>query len=441
MTTYHCEYAALPGGVHDDVLIDVDGERIASVRTETAVPDGAVRLTGLTLPGLANAHSHAFHRALRGRTHGGRGDFWSWREQMYTVAACLDPDSYLRLARAVYAEMALAGVTVVGEFHYLHRQPDGRPYDEPNAMGHALVQAAADAGVRLTLLDTCYLQAGPDGRPLAGPQLRFTDGSAEAWAARVAYLRAPRVGAAVHSVRACPPAAMTAVGGWAQRSDAPLHFHLSEQRRENEECLAAYGRTPAQLVADAGLLDGNATAVHATHLTGADIALLGGARTYACFCPTTERDLGDGIGQAQALVAAGAGLCLGSDSHAHVDLLEEARAVELHERLAGECRGVFGPAELLQAAAAAGYQSLGWPDGGVLAAGALADLTTVRLDSVRLAGAPAGDALLAAVLHAGSAADVASVVVAGEPVVVDGVHLRVPDTAAELDREIRALFP
>src|SRR4051794_25007788 len=146
VTAFHCAHAALPEGVRDDVLVDVDAGRIISVRSDAAAPPGATRLPGLTLPGLANAHSHAFHRALRGRTHGGAGDFWSWREQMYAVAARLDPDGYLRLARAAYAEMALAGVTVVGEFHYLHHQPDGTPYADPNAMGHALVEAARQAG-------------------------------------------------------------------------------------------------------------------------------------------------------------------------------------------------------------------------------------------------------------------------------------------------------
>ncbi|MQA81169.1 MAG: formimidoylglutamate deiminase [Streptosporangiales bacterium] len=439
MSVYHCAHAALPDGVRDDVLLEIDGERLTSVRPGVPPSPDAVRLPGLTLPGLANAHSHAFHRALRGRTHGGRGDFWSWREQMYAVAERLDPDSYLRLARAAYAEMALAGITVVGEFHYLHHQAGGTPYADPNAMGHALVEAASDAGVRLTLLDTCYLQAAPDGSPLTGPQLRFGDGSAEAWAARVAYAKAPRLGAAVHSVRACPPSAMATVASWAERTGAPVHLHLSEQRRENEECVAFHGRTPAQLAGDTGLLGPATTAVHATHLTAADVALLGSTSTYACFCPTTERDLGDGIGPARELADAGAPLCLGSDSHAMIDLLEEARAVELHERLAGERRGVFTPSELLHHATAVGYGSLGMPDGGVLAAGMLADLTTVRLDSVRLTGTPSGDAMLAAVLYAGTAADVSHVVVGGEVVVADGHHQRVGDVAARLSESIEEL--
>lgn len=435
MALYHCEHAALPEGVRDRVLVEVEHQRVKSVRADVPAPADAYRLPGLTLPGFANAHSHAFHRALRGRTHGGRGDFWSWRKQMYGVAERIDPDTYLMLARATYAEMTLAGITAVGEFHYLHHQAGGREYEDPNEMGYALVQAATDAGIRLTLLDTCYLQAGPDGAPLSGPQLRFGDGNVKRWENRFQDLESTtacvvheddmRLGAAVHSVRACPPEAMSRVAAWARHLRAPLHFHLSEQRRENEECLAAHGRTPTQLAVDTGMLEATATAVHATHLTAADIETLGGKRTYACFCPTTERDLGDGIGPAKALTAAKARLCLGSDSHAQIDLLEEARAVEMHERLVAERRGVFRAKDLLKAATSAGYRSLGWSKGGALAAGMLADFATVGLYSVRLAGVPAGDELLAAVLFAGTAADVSHVVVGGQVVVADGEHQRV----------------
>src|SRR5580692_7342582 len=180
--TWHAELAWLGSGVERDVLIEAAGDRFTAVRPGTPageVPAGTTRLTGLTLPGLANAHSHAFHRALRGITQAGRGTFWTWRERMYEVAARLDPDSYLALARAVYAEMTLAGVTCVGEFHYLHHGPGGVPYADPNEMGRALLAAAAQAGLRITLLDTCYLSGGlaPSGRaePLAPVQRRFSD--------------------------------------------------------------------------------------------------------------------------------------------------------------------------------------------------------------------------------------------------------------------------
>ncbi|RIK17555.1 MAG: hypothetical protein DCC50_01215, partial [Acidobacteria bacterium] len=214
-TTYHAAHAHLPDGVARDVRVTVEHGRITEVTTGLEPQRGDHALPGVVLPGLANAHSHAFHRALRGRTHAGGGTFWTWREGMYAVAARLDPLSYLTLARAVYAEMALAGVTAVGEFHYLHHGPGGARYMDPNMMGQALVKAAADAGIRLTLLDTCYLAGGlgPDGyADLEGTQLRFGDGDAETWALRVDDLRdhldgGPahvRVGGAIHSVRAVP---------------------------------------------------------------------------------------------------------------------------------------------------------------------------------------------------------------------------------------------
>jgi formiminoglutamate deiminase len=389
---------------------------------------------------MANGHSHAFHRALRGRTHRGRGDFWSWRELMYRVAGALDPDPYLELATAAYAEMALAGITAVGEFHYLHHGPDGRPYADPNLMGESLAEAAVRAGVRLTLIDTCYLRAGLDGQPLAGPQVRFGDGDAEAWAERAGALRdrpGLRVAAGIHSVRAVDPAAMATVAAWAAERQAPLHLHLSEQRAENEACLVATGRTPAALAESAGVLGPRTTAVHATHLTAEDVGLLGATRTTACICPTTERDLADGVGPARALADAGSPLCLGSDSHAVVDLFEEARAVELDERLITGRRAHHQPPDLLAAATGSGMDALGW-DAGRLAPGRLADLVTVGLGSVRLAGARPADAV-DQLVFAATAADVTSVVVSGRQVVQDSQHLLVGEVAAALDRAIAAL--
>jgi formiminoglutamate deiminase len=439
---WHAELAWLgpERGVAERVLVEVDGERIAAVAEAVDPPADAARLAGLTVPGLANGHSHAFHRALRGRTHRGGGDFWSWREQMYRLAAALDPDRYLELATAVYAEMALAGITAVGEFHYLHHDPAGRPYADPNRMGEALIEAAARAGVRLTLIDTCYLRAGLDGRPLAGPQRRFSDGDADAWAERAGALAdrpGLRVAAGIHSVRAVDPAAMATVAAWAEARRAPLHLHLSEQPAENAECLAATGRTPAALAESAGVLGPRTTAVHATHLDAEDVARLGRTRTGVCLCPTTERDLADGVGPARALADAGSPLCLGSDSHAVVDLFEEARAVELDERLATGRRGHHRPADLLAAATAAGMDALGW-DAGRLAPGRLADLVTVDLGSVRLAGARPAEAA-DHLVFAATAADVTSVVAGGRQLVRDRRHLLVGDVGAALARSIAAI--
>jgi len=431
VTTWSCELALLPDGrVARDVRVEESGGRITAVAEDTVPGDGE-RLRGLVVPGLANSHSHAFHRALRGRTQradrpGVSGSFWTWREQMYAVAGRLDPDSYRRLATAVFAEMALAGVTCVGEFHYLHHGPDGRPYADPNATGLALVEAARSAGLRIALLDTLYL-AGAVGRPLEGVQRRFGDGDGDRWAQRVEQLRGAVgpatdvvVGVAAHSVRGVPADQLPAVAAAAQ--GGPLHVHVSEQPAENEQCLAAYGVTPTRLLHDAGLLGPRTTAVHATHLTDDDVRLLGSSRTYVCLCPTTERDLADGIGPAGALRDAGSPLTVGSDSHAVVDLLEEVRAVELDERLASGRRGTWSAARLLAAATTAGHASLGFPDAGRIEVGARADLVAVRLDSVRTAGGTAAEAL-ERVVFAATASDVTDVVVSGQRVVEDGQHL------------------
>jgi len=436
-------------GLRADVLIEASGDRLTGVTPDApASALGATRLAGLTLPGLANAHSHAFHRALRGVTEAARGDFWTWREQMYQVADQLDPDSYLALATAAYAEMALAGVSCVGEFHYLHHGPGGTPYSDPNETGRALIEAARRAGIRITLLDTCYLSGGlsADGRqqPLEGTQLRFGDADGAAWATRIEALGPDsvgslgphaRLGAAIHSVRAVPPEQMPEVAIWSHRYGAPLHAHVSEQVAENRACLAAHRATPAEVLAEAGALGPRSTAVHATHLTDSDIELLGGSRCHACLCPTTEAYLADGIGPARALADEGSPLTLGSDSHAVIDLLEEARRVELDERLASQERGHFTAVELAAAASTVGHASLGWPDAGELAAGGLADFVTVALDSPRTAGAPRALAL-ESVIFGASAADVRNLVVGGRDVVSGGRHLLIEDVAAALSTAI-----
>jgi formiminoglutamate deiminase len=435
--TYLAELAWIDGAPTRDVRITVDNGRFGEVDVGAEAGPDAVRLSGLTLPGLANAHSHAFHRALRGRTQGGRGTFWTWRDRMYALAARLDPDSYHALARAVYAEMALAGITCVGEFHYLHHDRDGTPYADPNAMGTALIAAAAEAGIRITLLDTCYLTSTVDGSSLVGVQRRFGDGDAADWAARVSGLGPAdhaRIGAAVHSVRAVPANQVPTVVSWALAAGAPLHAHLSEQRAENAACLKHYGRTPTEVLADAGVLGPGTTVVHATHLTDLDRTELGDSGTAVCFCPTTERDLADGIGPARALVDAGSRLCLGTDSHAVVDLFEEARAVELHERLRTERRGHFPAADLLAAATDVGHDALGWPDAGQIIEGNRADLVTVRLDSVRTAGIDPSQLVFAA-----TAADVSDVIVDGRPIVRNGVHCVLSDVPGALRRAIEAL--
>jgi formiminoglutamate deiminase len=326
----------------------------------------------------------------------------------------------------------------VGEFHYLHHGVNGVPYADPSEMGLALVQAAAEAGVRLTLLDTCYLAGGLGAGghlPLDGAQQRFGDGDADRWVARVDALRAQLaggsrgglvddvvVGAAVHSVRAVPRDQLSrvrsAVDGWRHQGPVPLHAHLSEQPAENEAATAFYGLTPTALLQSEGLLGPQTVVVHATHLTADDVATLGSTSTTACFCPTTERDLADGLGPARELFDAGATLALGSDQHAVVDMFEDARGLEAHERLRTLQRGRFTPSQLVAAMTSGGHSSLGRPRAGRLAPGAPADLVAVRLDSVRTAGS-----LPAQVVHSATAADVHRVIVGGRTIVADGAHL------------------
>lgn len=492
MSSYWAPYGWLPDGVAERVRLVAEDGRWVQVQAGAAPADQDVRLPGLVLPGFANTHSHAFHRALRGRTHGDGGTFWTWRDRMYALARRLEPESYHLLARAVYAEMALAGISAVGEFHYLHHQLDGSPYADPNAFGHALTRAASEAGIRITLLDTCYLSGGlgPAGHlELDEVQRRFSDGSAAGWQQRVALLdqtRATpadaarpgatpadaaqpgaaqadaarpgaaqvdavrigatpadaaqpgaaqadtvRIGAAIHSVRAVPADQLAQIV--AASAGRPLHVHVSEQPAENEATEAHYGCSPTELLAAHGFGGPLHTAVHATHLSAADIALYGRTATNISFCPTTERDLADGIGPAPELAAAGACLTLGSDQNACVDLLEEARALELHARLASLRRGRFSPAELIDALT--GHASLGWPDAGRLAPGQRADLVALRLDTVRTAGALPEQVVLVA-----GAADVDTVLVDGRVVVSGGRHI-LGDVAGLLAEAIAPLWP
>lgn len=407
--------------------------------TEATQPAQAPGNT-VRVPAPVNAHSHAFHRVLRGRTHegenGGAGSFWTWREHMYAAAHALTPRRYEQLATAVFAEMACAGYSAVGEFHYLHHQHDGTPYGggdpgaEPHAMELALGRAALAAGIRLVLLDTCYLQGGlaPDGTVLEldATQQRFSDGTAEAWLERHGRLAAAlgeldagagllTLGAAIHSVRALAPADLEFIAARLDPS-MPLHVHLSEQPAENHACQNAYGLSPTGLLERSGLLDARLSAVHATHLSEADIRALGRGRASIVMCPTTEADLGDGIGPARELADAGAGICLGSDQHAVLDPYLEQRALEHGERLRSGVRGRFSPAEISVAARQAGLRSLGL--------GENEDHLVVSTDSVRTAGTRAAQLPLTA-----TAADILEVHINGALVARNAIHTSLGDPA------------
>jgi len=427
MTSFWLEHAVINGSIRAGLRVDETAGLITSVGEQSAQP-GDTTLFGLTLPGIANGHSHAFHRALRGRTHARGGDFWAWREQMYAVAAGLDAQHYYALATAFYAELLLAGYTAVGEFHYLHRDPT-------TAMADAVVAAARAAGIRLTLLDTLYRHGGRDDAGAALPpsdaQRPFIS-SIPVWLARHESLVVrgnARRAAAIHSLRAVDPDDVARVV--AATGDEPLHAHVSEQPAENAQVEAAYGRSPVAVLRGAGALGPRFTAVHATHLTDADITDLAGS--FVCICPTTERDLGDGIGPAGVLHEAGARLTIGSDQHVVVDPFDELRALEGHQRLASGRRGIFSPTELLTAATTEGYASLGWRGG--LTVGSECDLVTLRTTSPRTAGAAIDQLWLAA-----SAADVTDVVVGGQRVVTAGAH-RLGDVGAALAHAIGKVLP
>ena len=401
---WHAEQAWL-GHRAENVLIEVQEGRIVGVEEGTPAPPEAIALKGWTIPGLANAHSHTFQRLLRGEIESGAGDFWEWRAQMYRFTEW-DPPDYFKHARLVFREMLEAGITAVGEFHYLH--------GHGNLLGEALIDAAREEGIRLTLIDACYLRGGLDGRPLEAEQLTFSDGDADGWARRMDQMRdgdGVRLAAAIHSVRAVDSESMRIVATYARERRMPLHIHLAEQAGEVEECLAVEGCTPAELLEREGILGPDLTAVHAIHVNEHDIGLLGENKVTVCGCPTTERDLGDRVGPLLALTEAGCGLSVGSDSNAVIDILEEVRALELDQRRATGTRVLHQPEDLLRAATAGGMQSLGW-DAGELRPGMLADFITLdQPDSLWRELNPSY------LVYGFSACDVVNVVVGGETVV------------------------
>jgi len=305
------------------------------------------------LPALTTVHSHAFQRQMRGLAQrgkrGAKDDFWTWRDQMYAVAAKLDPESIFEISRVAFRELKSAGVYTVGEFHYVHHQPDGTPYEDRTILSERVIAAAKAEGVRIALLRVAYHRAGPSREAEPG-QRRFCDPDVDQVLRDVDALRSRyagdpnvRIGLAPHSVRAVPPSWLAPLRDYAETHALPLHMHVAEQARETEECVIETGKRPMELLADQGVLGSRFVAVHATNLAAHEARLLGAARAFACICATTERDLGDGLPDLGALRAAGTRLCTGIDSHVITDPFDDLRSLETHERLRTKTRSTFEP--------------------------------------------------------------------------------------------------
>lgn len=432
------------GAFRSGVALVVSQGRIARLSRDPADLARARRLPRRALlPGLVNAHSHSFQRVLRGRTERrsaqSHDTFWTWRETMYHAAERLSPEAVYQAARMAFVEMLRNGITTVGEFHYLHHQPNGAPYDDRNLIARAVLRAASDTGIRIVLLRTAYARAGST-RPLEPAQQRFLTPDPEDFLADTEALRnslpeGATLGVAPHSVRALPVGYLERVAAYARDHALPLHIHAAEQPAEIEACLAEHGLRPVELLAARGVLGPRTTLVHAIHITPEEIAQLASSGARVCACPTTERNLGDGIVDARSLFAGGVPVCLGSDSHAQIDLLEDARELELHLRLKSLERAVLAPdarpgslaARLFACATQAGAESLGIPEDA-------ADFFTVSLDDPALAGADE-DSLLTHIVFAGGRPAIRDVFVAGKPVVEDGHH----PLETEVTREFAAL--
>ena len=393
------------------------------------------------LPGLVNAHSHAFQRVIRGRTEyrtaNNKDSFWTWREMMYGAVARLTPEDVYDASRMAFLEMALSGITAVGEFHYLHHAPDGTAYDDPNLMAQEVVRAANDVGLRIALLRVAYARSGYE-RETDQQQLRFIEKDPEAYLKNVERLRSDLgdgkmawVGIAPHSVRAVPLNYLKEIVNVANQQRLPVHMHVAEQPAEVSACIEEYGRSPVALLETEGLLSERFTAVHAIHVTPKAVGMLAEARALVCACPTTERNLGDGIVPADSFFKQGVRVALGTDSHIQIDLLEDARELEYHLRLQKMERAILDPggsptlrkglaARLFDCATVSGAESINAP-GGSLEPGRAADFFTVDLNDPSIAGASPDD-LLSSIVFSLSKTAVKDVVVGGKRIVEDGRH-------------------
>jgi formimidoylglutamate deiminase len=459
------------------LVCDSSGQIVRLAQADELRDEKRIRLTNrAVLPGMINAHSHAFQRVLRGRTefrtrqsgtsptpNDQKDSFWTWREMMYSAATRLSPEDIYDASRMAFLEMALSGITAVGEFHYLHHAPDGKPYDDPNLLAKEVVRAAGDIGLRIALLRVAYARSGFQTEPNPN-QSRFIEKDPEAYLKSVRTLIADLdrasashpsawVGVAPHSVRAVPLNYLRQLVGYANQDGLKIHMHVAEQPAEVSACIAEYGRSPIALLETEGLLSQDFTAVHAIHVTPKSMASFAASGAMVCACPTTERNLGDGVVPADEYFKHGVRICLGTDSHAQIDLLEDARELEYHLRLqklervvlSGRDRGVSQgasiaddsvadknntlpdgrvsaiAARLFECATINGARSIGAP-GGSFEVGEPADFFTVDLQDPLIAGASQSD-LLASIVFSASRAAIREVVIAGKPIVSEGRHL------------------
>ena len=465
------------------LVCDVSGRIVRLVRNDELTDEKRIPLPRRAiLPGMVNAHSHAFQRVLRGRTEyrtSNRADsFWTWRETMYSAATRLTPEDIYDASRMAFLEMALGGITAVGEFHYLHNAPAGRSYDDPNLLAKEVMRAAGEVGLRIALLRVAYARSGFQTEPNP-KQARFIESDSEVYLKNVESLvsvRSPTgregqlandalpngrasdtawIGLAPHSVRAVPLDYLRRVIDYANLHNLKVHMHVAEQPAEVSACIEEYGRTPIALLQSEALLSERFTAVHAIHVTPKAIPSFAKSGAIVCACPTTERNLGDGVVPADEYFKHGVPMCLGTDSHAQIDLLEDARELEYHLRLQKLERAVLdggnptvreGAASfvhdpdasqrnstlpdgrvsaiarrLFDCATINGARSIGAP-GGALERGMPADFFTVDLDDPSIAGASQDD-LLASTVFTLSRAAVREVVVGGKPIVSEGQHL------------------
>lgn len=446
-TLYLPELLYTAGAFHSDygMLVEADGTIIAVEKNLSAENVVIERLPGKAiLPGLVNGHSHSFQRLIRGvAEHAGENgdDFWAWRNTMYRAALHLSPDELFAVARLAFLEMALSGITTVGEFHYVHRQSDGTPYEDPNLLAKRVIDAAASVGIRICLLRVAYARAG-FGLPPNPGQRRFYEqcdeflAAANALAAYVADHSTASMGVAPHSIRAALLPDIERIAAWADEHDKPIHMHMAEQTAELTACVLEHGTTPIALMADRGLLSPRMTLVHAIHITEEEVQALASAGTTICSCPTTERNLGDGIIDADKAISAGIPFSFGSDSQATINLLEDARELDYHLRLKQQRRvlldridGEAISTRLFRYATTGGAHSLRVHTG-KLEPGYPADFFAVDLNDVSIAGSTVEE-LLSTIVFTLERTAVTDVVVNGQSVIAAGKHPQSSEIVAE----------